>query len=141
ELGDDVARGCVDYVPMRAFEGWYVEDLAVGRQGHAVAAAFEGFVPDDFLRHQIDGCHAGQRAHVEPACTRVGGDSFDVFGLLAGWNIPGRDALDEFVSVVNVENENADAAVVDVVSDARFGDVKQMLLFGGGGQHQSCHYG
>ena len=49
-------------------------------------------------------------------------------GSLPGATSNGRDAAHEPVAVIHVEDEDADAAVLDVVANARFGDVEEMAL-------------
>src|SRR2546429_5647596 len=84
----------------------------------SVAASLELFIPDFFLAEKIEGGDALSRADIDPSGPGIGDDAFDVFGFLASGHIPGGNALDEFVARIDVVDQDADAAVFEVVADA-----------------------
>ena len=107
----------VDHVPLRAAECRSVNRSAVGRQREAIAAmAVVGSLPDDFLGNQIERRKALDRADEQTPGLRVRCDAADALGLLSFWDRPCRDALDEFVFVVDIEDEDADALILDQTS-------------------------
>ena len=55
-------------------------------------------------------------------------DALDVLGRAAGGDIEGGDSPHEAVSGIDVEDEDADPAVLDVVADAGRGDVEEPSL-------------
>jgi hypothetical protein len=75
-----------------------------------------------------------QRSHVDASGLRARSDASDVFGFFEPTQdsleavhgigyFPRGDAFDKFVAVIDIENENADAAVLHVVADAGAGDI------------------
>src|SRR5207248_9797841 len=84
-------------------------------------------LPDDLVGEQIERGETAVRADEEPRRGRVRRDAADAFRARAsGWR-PRRNAFDELVSVIHVEDENPDAAVIRRVPDAGDGDVEIML--------------
>jgi hypothetical protein len=61
---------------------------------------------------KIEGRQPLGRAYVKPAGRGVRGNTLDVLGLLIFGCRPSRYTPNEFVSVVDVEDEHADAAVL-----------------------------
>ena len=116
---------------MRSLQGWHVEQLAVGRDRQPIAAAVVLAIPENAFRLQIDRDEPLDGCDVEHSGFRAGGDSFHVLRLFAGGRIPGRNALDEFVALVDIEHQNTHAAVLHVIAYARTGDIQQVLLLGG----------
>src|SRR4029077_14024672 len=70
------------------------------------------------------------RGHVEPAGRGARADALDVLRLLPCGHDLGGDAAEELVAGVDVVDEDADAAVLDVVADAGLGHV-EVVVFGG----------
>src|SRR5262249_57082592 len=83
----------------------------------------ERFFPERFLREQIEAVELFRRGEVKPAGDGRGADAFHVVRrlLLA---VRGRDPLDELVSVIDVEDEDAGAAEFQQVADTRRRDVE-----------------
>ena len=123
DFGDDSAGGCVDNRPERPFELGHVEEFAIGRNRHAIASAFVGLVPKLLAGDGVEGHHLVQTGDVHLAGLRAGSDALHVFRLLAGGHIPGGKALDELVSVIDVENQDTGATVLLVVANAGAGRV------------------
>ena len=82
-------------------------------------------LPDDFLGNQIERRKALDRADEQTPGLRVRGDAADVLGRLSFCDRPRRDALDEFVFVVDIEDEDADALILDQASRPGYDDVQQ----------------
>lgn len=129
-LNDGAGKG-VDDMPVTLFETWEVNDFAVGRQSEAIAAAGVGFFPEDFFGVEIEGGEGAGGGDVEAAGIGVGGKAFYVERLFIFVEAREGNAFDEFVIVINVENDDAVAAIFEVIADAGSGDVEQMS-FGGG---------
>ena len=55
---------------------------------------------------------------VHPAGCSAGGEALDVLHLVTGLVAPSGETLDEFVAVVDVEDEHSDAAPLRVVADS-----------------------
>ncbi len=127
-LGQALAARAIDHIPVRPLERRHVEQCAVGRECHAIAAAFELFLPEQPIRGQVDAAEPPDRAHIETAGPAVCRDPLDVLGRLAFRRRERRDAPDELVSLVDVEDQHADPAVLDVVPDAGLGDVEEASL-------------
>ena len=108
-----------------------IESFAIGRDGHAVAAAFVGFVPDGLAGDRVDGDHVVERGDIDAASLGTGGNAFYVFRLFAFRCLPCRDALHEFVAVIDIEDQDADTTVFHVVAGAGAGDVEIVLLSDG----------
>ncbi len=132
--GDHFTVGCIHHVPLRPFELRHVKRLAIRSDGRPVAAAFVCLVPNLLARNRFNADHTGDVGDVDMARFRTGANAFDVIGLLALLVFPSRNALHHFVSVVDVVNEHADAAVLFVIAQTRAGGVKQVLLFSVGGR-------
>src|SRR5262249_7819618 len=109
-------------------ERGHIEDLAIGSDRHAIASSFELLVPDHLLGDEIDAGKTFDRADVELSRHGAGGDALDVLSLFARGDLPRGDPLDELVSLVDVVDENADAAILKIVADARHRDVEEMSL-------------
>src|SRR5262249_27434127 len=126
----DLACGSINDIPVRAFEGWNIEQLAVRSDGHPVAAAGQRLLPQAGLGDKIEATEFGKSGEIEFAVAGVGTDAFDVFrlGLAAGGS---RDALDEGVILIDVEDKDAGAAEFQVGADAGFSDVEEMAVGGG----------
>ena len=65
-------------------------------------------------------------------------DPLYVLGSLAFGHVPGRDAAEELVPVVDIEDGYADAAVFGIVAGSGVGDIKQMLIRRRQRQGQGC---
>jgi len=113
---------------MRAFERGHVKKLAIGRDSQPVATAFNGLVPDDLLRGDIESRNPAIRADVEHPGLPARRDPLDVFRLFPSRYAPGWNALYEFVSVVHVEYQDPHAAVLDIVADTGRSDIEQVFL-------------
>src|SRR5206468_7270791 len=105
-----------------------INHLAVRRDGHAVAATFIRFFPEDIFAAQIKAGERFRRADVKAFRGRVGANPLDV-EWLAFFVQPRRlQALQETVAVIDVEHEHAVSAVFQVIANAGFGDEKQVAL-------------
>ena len=109
----------VDDVPGVLLERRHVEHLAVGRDRHAVAALRQFLLPERLLGHQIDAVERFGRGEVELASVAaLATDALDVVAASSRLLAVGGDALDELVPVVDVEDQDAGAAELQVVADA-----------------------
>ena len=63
----------------------------------------------------------------------IGADALDVERLPLGIEPGGRDALDEVVAVVDVEDQEAMSAVFEIVANPGLRDIEQPPRFGGFG--------
>src|SRR5207244_6588973 len=107
-------------------------DLAVGRDGQPVAAAFDDLVPDHFPADDIERRHAADGCDIDSAGLRACRDALDILRLFARGNGPRWDALDEPVPIVHIENQDSDAAILHIVADARCRDIEQVLFLRAG---------
>ena len=128
DLCDDVAGGRVNGVPVRPLERGHVEQPAVGRQRQAVCAARVLAIPHQPVGRQVEGRHTQRRRDVQPVRAGVRRDALDVLGRAAGGDIEGRNPPHEAVSGIDIEDEDANPAVLDVVADAGRGDVEEPPL-------------
>ena len=128
DLGDHVAGFGIDDMPVRSLERRNVERLAVWRHRQPVGASVVFLVPEHPIGREVDRRDALDRGHEQAAGLLAGDHAFDVFRLLSGHLGKRRDPSDERVTVVHVVDDHADAAVLDVVADSRFRDVKEMPL-------------
>ena len=126
---DRVAGARVEHVPVRPFERRHVQHAAVRREGQPIAAAVVRAVPQHRVGRQIE------REHALDACSRTAGRSralaampFTFSGSSPAGSVHRRDPAHEAVAVVHVEDEHADAAVLDVVADAGLGHVEEPVL-------------
>ena len=139
--------------PFRRAELRRVERLAVGRERDAIgAAAFVALLPHQLVGQQVVGRDAPAGRHVQPRRRRVRGDALDRFLRRHRTAVRGRrqrqrvgsgNALDELVPVIDVEDQDAGAAVVQVVAaaDTRQRGVEEALrALGPGlpGRNQTC---
>src|SRR5438876_1003095 len=83
-----------------------VEDLSVGRYSHPVTAAIVSLFPDLLFGDEIEAAQPLGRADVELRGPCAGGYALDVLGHLAWRHVPGRNSLDELVSVINIEDQD-----------------------------------
>jgi len=67
-------------------------------------------------------------ADVKLAGPGTSGYALHVLGRLARQHIPSRNPFDEFVSGVNVVDQDSHAAIFHIVADAWNGNVEQMLF-------------
>ena len=125
---DDLAILRADDVPERAFEadGRKIR-LAVRRDRHPVAASVVGLLPEELLRDQVEAHQLLDGADVEPLGSGAGADPLDVDRRPLLIEAGCRDPLDEAMAVVDVEDEQAMAAVLEVIADARLGHVEPMM--------------
>src|SRR5256885_5187048 len=128
DFGEHIAGERVDSVPVRALEGRYVKNFAVGGDGQAIGAAVVGFFPELGVGEEIEAGDTLGGADVELAGFGAGNDAFYIFGLLAGRDGPSGNALDDFVAGVDVVDEDADSAVFDIIANAGKSDIEEMLF-------------
>src|ERR1051325_2914089 len=128
EFLEHLAVGGINDVPMGLLERWQINDFAVRRDGHAVATALVGFIPQDLPGDQVETDQRLQRADVKPFGGGTGADSLYVEGSPLLIQTGGGDPLDKSVIGVDVENENAVSAVFEVIADARLGHVEKPAL-------------
>src|SRR6185437_16977854 len=98
--------------------------LAIGRDRHAVTPALIGAIPEFFARDDVHRHHAIDIADVHLAGGRAGGEALDVFDGLPLLVFQGREAFDEFVTLIDIEHQDADATPFGVIADAGTGDVQ-----------------
>src|SRR2546430_5109775 len=68
------------------------------------------------------------RADVELASPRVCSDTLYVLSRLARGHVPGWNSLYEFIARIDVVDQKADAAVFQVIANARNRDIEPMLF-------------
>ena len=125
DFGDDLATCGVDHVPSRTFEHRQVDHRTVGREGHAVAPPLVFSLPQQFVRFQVEAHQLFDRADVYAARVGVGADPFHVEWLPLGIGAGRRDAPHELMSLVDVEDQQAMAAVLEIIAHAGRRDVEQ----------------
>ena len=104
---------------MRPLERRHVQQAAVRRNRQAIASAFVLAVPESFFALQVERDQPLRRGEVQPAGLPAGGDPFDRFlPSVVGHRALQRNALDEFVTAIDVEDEDAGAAVFQIVAAA-----------------------
>src|SRR5439155_172293 len=110
----------------------HVEDLSVGRYSHPVTAAIVSLFPHLFFGDEVEAAQPLGRADVELRGPCAGGYPLDVLGHLARRHVPRRNSLDELVSVINIEDQDTDSAVLHIIPNAGNSDVEQMLFLNRG---------
>ena len=119
------------HVPERALERREKDQPPVRRHRHPVATLIVFLFPEQLLGDQVQTHELLGRADVDPLGRGTGADALDVERLPLGVEPGGRDALDELVAVVDVEDQEAVAAVLEIVANPGLGDVEQPPHFGG----------
>ena len=120
----------INNVPVALFEGRHVNDFAVGREGEAIATARVRFFPENLFGFEVERGEGASSRDVKAFRGSVGGDAFDVEGFSIFVESREGNAFHEFVAVIDVEDDDAVAAVFEVVANAGCGDV-QKAFFGG----------
>ena len=128
QLLEHVAGHRIERVPVRALERRQVEDLAVGREGDAIGAAFVIAHPDSVAGRQIERAEAPVCGDVDAAGASVRRDALHVLWIQPGRDVERRGPPDEAVALVHVVDDQPDPAVFDVVADTRCGDIKKVLI-------------
>ena len=94
------------HVPERALKDGRKISRAVGRDRHPVATPIVVLLPEQLLGDQVEAHELLGRADVDPLGRGIGADALDVERLALGIEAGGRDALDEPVAVVDVEDQS-----------------------------------
>src|SRR5438552_9063396 len=100
--------------------GWNVDLLTIQTNGRSIGPAFISLVPDDLFRFQIEGPHAAIAGRkVSAMCLEVPGEAAQAF--LKRGDI---DAPHELVSLIDIENQNALAGPIILLSRVGRADVQ-----------------
>src|SRR5205823_11012473 len=91
-----------------------------------IASMFVLAAPENPFGFQVERGQSLRRGDVQASGLRARGDAFDGLWLLAGAHLERRNAFHKPVAVADVVHEDANAPVLDVIPDARNGDVKQV---------------
>src|SRR3989442_301165 len=110
-------------MPMLSFKRRQINNLTVGRDGHAIAATFIRFLPKQFVRGEIEAHQGAIRVQIEALRLCAGTDSFDIQWLAFFINPTGRNPSDELMSVLNTKHEDAMTAVLEIIPDAGLGHI------------------
>ena len=112
------------HVPERALERREEDQPAVRRHRHPVATPIVFLFPEQLLGDQVQTHELLGRADVDLLGRGIGAHALDVERLALGVEPGGRDALDELVAVVDVEDQQAVAAVLEIVANPGLRDVE-----------------
>ena len=129
DLRDDVAGGGVDGVPVRPFKRRHVEQPAIGRERPAGPRRPDtaGSTPCGRSSDRTPPRATASRGRDRPvpACAAM---PLMFSGALPAGTVEGGNPPHNAIAGVDVEDEDADAAVLDVVADAGRGDVEEPSL-------------
>ncbi len=114
----------LDDVPMGAFERGKKQEPSFGGDRGAVTAAGIRTLPEETIRPKIITGERLEGADVQPLVRGIRHDSFDVHRNSAGVQSSTRDAPKTPVAVVRIQYEDAVSAVLQIVPDARHGDIQ-----------------
>ena len=126
DLGEDSPVFTVDDVPEVFFQGGKVHGFSIGRDRHAVASAFKGDFPNDFVGRQIDALESVECADVDAVELLADTDALDVGGTSVRVKASGGNAFSETMMIVDIEDQQTVSSVAEVITDSRCGDVEKM---------------
>src|SRR3954467_1449282 len=111
---EDLAGGGVEHMQMCFFKGGHVQGVAIRREREAITSALVSFFPNQLARGEVVTTDGSRRGYVEFLRHCAGANAFDVGRTLVFVQAGGGEPFEKRVALVDVENQDAVAAVFEV---------------------------
>src|SRR5947199_7157111 len=105
---DDFPGSCIDDVPSRTLQFRNIECFPIRRDGKPVASSGISLVPDSLSADCLNSDNAVERRDIDQPRFGAGNNSLYVFRLLTFRNVPGGNAANKLIAVVDIEYGQAD---------------------------------
>ena len=132
DLGEHLAAGGVDDVPVRAFQRRQKDLLAVRRDRHPIAAALVSPLPQQLLTGQVQAHQLLDRADIQPAGGGTGANALHVERLALVIDPRCGNPPHELVPGIDVEHQQAVPAVFQIIAHAGHRHVQPAMIGGAG---------
>ena len=134
DLGEFLAAGGIDHMPVSPLERRLIDRLPIGRDGHSVAAGLVALAPDYLLAGEVKAGEVVRGAKVETPVGGTGANSLGRFGILLIAQRGNGNPPKETMVVIDVENRNPNTPKMRIIAHSRCRDVKITAVGRGRGE-------